>query len=97
MPDGTIVVSRAPHYRKSRATKKQKEHRARFKEATEYGKWAGKVYPIYGELAKGTKGSAYSFALSNWWHAPVIHRIERQDGCTLVEATDNVMVTKVIQ
>jgi hypothetical protein len=39
--------------------------------------------------------TAYNFALSDWFHSPVIHRIERREGCILVEATDNVMVSKV--
>lgn len=39
--------------------------------------------------------TAYNFALSDWFHAPVVHRIERRDGRILVEASDNVMVTRV--
>ena len=39
--------------------------------------------------------SAYNFALSDWFNPPVIHAIERRDGRIRVEASDNVMVTRV--
>lgn len=95
MPDGTVVVSRAPKHRKRRATPRQKAHRARMAEAADYGSSAAGYYPIYAELAKGTKRSAYSFAVEDWFHSPEIHRIEREGSRILVEATDNVGVTKV--
>jgi hypothetical protein len=95
MPDGTIIMSGAPRHNKRKTTKKQKAHRERFQEAARHAKWAAREYPIYAELAKGTWKSAYNFALSDWWHAPVIHRIKRQKGHILVEATDNIMVAKV--
>lgn len=94
-PDGSIIVSRAPRPRKGKATAKQKAHRQRFKEATVYARWAAKVHPVYGELAAGTWKSAYNFALSDWFEAPVIHRVERAEGCIRVEASDNIGVTKV--
>jgi hypothetical protein len=52
-------------------------------------------HPIYAELAKGTWKSAYNFALSDWWHAHVIHQIKRQKGKILVDATDNIGVVRV--
>lgn len=94
-PDGSIIVSRAPLFRKGKATAKQKAHRQRFKEAALYARSAAKVHPVYGELAAGTWKSAYNFALSDWFEAPVIHRIERADGCIRVEVTDNIVVAKV--
>lgn len=98
-PDGTIIISGAPSYRKGKASAKQKAHRARFREAAKHARWAAKVYPIYGELAAGTAASswksAYNFALSDWFEAPVIHRIERRDGRILVEASDNIRVARV--
>ena len=39
--------------------------------------------------------SPYNFALADCLVPPVIHRIERREGCIRVEATDNTMVTKV--
>ena len=95
MPDGTIILSGAPRHNKRKTTQKQKAHRQRFREAAKHARWAAHEHPIYAELAKGTWKSAYNFALSDWWHPPVIHRIERRDGRILVEASDNIMVAKV--
>jgi len=96
-PDGTIIISAAPRYGERKATRKQKEHRERMKKAAEYASWADDVYPIYGQLAEnsGKWLSAYNVALSDWFHAPVIHRIECRNGRILVQASDNVLVTKV--
>ena len=103
LPDGTTVVSQAPPKetgrRKKRAKLKrsarQKAHNERFEEAAAYGKRA-QVQPIYAELAAAAPmKTAYNFALSDWCHAPEIHRIERREGRILVEATDNIMVTRV--
>ena len=95
MPDGTIIISGAPHYHRRKTTKKQKAHWERFREATQHAKWAAKKHPVYAKLAEGTWKSAYNFALSDWWHPPVIHRIERRKGRIRVEATDNIMVARV--
>lgn len=97
-PDGRVIVSGKPHYRKGKGTSKQKATRQRFQQAAHWARWAAKEYPIYAELAEAAKDqwlSAYNFALKDWYEAPVIHRIERRDGRILVEATDNVMVTQV--
>ncbi len=61
-----------------------------------YAREAAKSQPIYEELAAGTIKSAYNFALSDWFNPPVIHCVERRDGLIRVEASDNVMVTKVV-
>jgi hypothetical protein len=96
-PDGTLILSGAPAYRKGKGSAKQKHHRQRVKEAARYAKWADNIYPIYAELAKKSDKwlSPYNIAFSDWFEAPVIHRMERRDGCILVEASDNVMVEKV--
>ncbi|HJS19343.1 MAG TPA: hypothetical protein VJ785_11395 [Anaerolineales bacterium] len=39
--------------------------------------------------------TAYNFAVSDWWHTPENHSIVKQDGCIRVQASDNVMVTRV--
>jgi len=97
MPNGSIVVSRAPHYGKRRKySKGQKDHQSRFKEAVMYARYGAKVHPIYAELAKGTVKSAYNIALSDWFNPPVIHEAQQRDERILVEASDNVMVTKVV-
>lgn len=96
MPDGSTVVSRAPHKKKLNFSRKQKSHQDRFGQAASYARRAAQDQPIYAELAAATTmKTAYNFALSDWWHAPVIHRIQRLDGRILVEATDNVLVASV--
>lgn len=95
MPDGTIIISGAPRYHKRKTTQKQQAHRERFRQAAKHARRAARKHPIYAELAKGTWKSAYNFALSDWWHKPEIHRIERKKGCIRVQATDNVLVARV--
>lgn len=96
-PDGAIIASSAPRSRGKKATPKQKAHRERFKEATQYARWAAKQYPIYAKLADGDPQwkSPYNFALSDWFEAPVVHRVERAEGCIRVQASDNIGVTRV--
>lgn len=104
MPDGTTVVTQAPP-RKSRKQKErgklkrsagQKAHNSRFQEATRYARRAARTQPLYTELAAAAPmKTAYNFALSDWFHPPVIHRIERRERSIRVETSDNVMVTKV--
>src|SRR5688572_15165815 len=104
MPDGTTVVTQAPPNKSRRQKERDKRkrsagqqaHNNRFEEATWYARRAAKMHPIYAELVAITPmKTAYNFALSDWFHPPVIQRIERQEGLILVEATDNVGVTKV--
>jgi hypothetical protein len=103
LPDGTTVVSAAPPKqtgrRKKRAKLKrsarQQAHNELFAKASAYAKRA-QTKPIYAELATAAPmKTAYNFALSDWWHAPEIHRIERRKGRIRVEVTDNIMVAKV--
>jgi hypothetical protein len=104
LPDGTTVVSQAPPRetgrRKKRAKEKrsprQKAHNESVSDAAAYWRGKGKEYPIYAELAAATvMRTAYNFALSDWFHPPEIHHVERRGGSILVEATDNVMVAGV--
>lgn len=103
MPDGSIVVSAAPAKKTGRHKKraklkrspKQKAHNSRFKDAVRYAK-AAQIQPFYAELAaRRPMNTAYSLALGDWLKSPVIHRIERGEGCIRVEASDNIMVTRV--
>ena len=99
-PDGTIIVSGTPRYNKRKATQKQKDYRQRFGQRAKYASWLAKQHPIYAELASTEEARAawkspFNFALSDCLHPPEIHRVERQEGCILVEASDNIMVTKV--
>ncbi|MBL8102324.1 MAG: hypothetical protein JNM02_07330 [Anaerolineales bacterium] len=96
MPGGETYVSSTPNFGRRKFSQGQKDHQSRFKRAAAYAREAAKTQPIYAELAKGTVKSAYNFALSDWFEAPVIHRIERKDGQIRVEASDNVLVAKVV-
>ena len=95
MPDGSTYVSAKPNFSHRKFSTGQKDHQSRFQEAVAYAREASKTQPIYAKLAKGTIKSAYNFALSDWFNPPVIHHIEHKDGRIRVEASDNVMVTKV--
>ncbi len=99
-PDGTVIISGAPSYKKNRGTPKQKAHWERVSDAAHDAKFLAKMHPIYAQLAaepdaKGRWLSAYNFAFADCMKPPVIHRIERREGRIRVEATDNIMVTKV--
>ena len=95
MPGGETYVSGVPNFSHRKFSKGQKQHQRRFQEAVAYAREAAKTQPIYAELAKGTIKSAYNFALSDWFNPPVIDAIERRDGRIRVQASDNVMVTRV--
>ena len=95
MKDGSTWVSVAPNFSRRKFSKGQKSHQSRFKEAASYARAAAKVQPLYTELAKGTTKNAYNIALSDWFNPPVIHRVERREGRILIDATDNVLVTRV--
>lgn len=96
MPDGTTYVRKKPDFSRRKFSKGQKTHQSRFQEAVLYARDAAKTKPIYAELAKGTIKSAYNFALSDWFNPPVIHTIERVNGRIRVQASDNVMVVRVV-
>jgi hypothetical protein len=104
MPDGSIVVSEAPPKLTRREKKRanlrrsqaQKAHNSKFRDAVDYARSAARTQPLYAELAAAAPmKTAYNFALSDWFHPPQVHGIERQNGRIRVMATDNVMVTRV--
>jgi hypothetical protein len=105
LPDGTTVVTTAPH-KKTRKEKKraklkrserQNAHNENFREAVHYWRWKGKKNPIYAELAAATTmRTAYNFAISDWFHAPEVHCIEWRESSIWVQATDNILVAKVM-
>ena len=95
MKDGSTWVSITPDFSHRKFSKGQKSHQSRFKEAASYARAAAKVQHLYAELAKGTTKNAYNIALSDWFNPPVIHRVERREGLILIDATDNVLVTRV--
>jgi hypothetical protein len=97
MPDGSIVVSSAPHYRKGKGTPNQKAYRqGTFPDRVQWARWAYKEYPIYAQLAADLPMiNAYNLALKDISHPPVIHRVLRKDGRILVNASDEIMVSTV--
>ena len=96
MPDGSIYVSGKPIRKRQKVTAGEEERLARFKLAAAYARQAAHTKPIYAELAAADRmKSAYNFALADWFHPPVIHRIERRDGRIRVQASDNVLVARV--
>jgi hypothetical protein len=104
MPDGSVVVSESPPLKTRRQKKRaklkrsprQKAHNSNFREAVDYARPAAKTQPLYAELAAvSPMKTAYNFALSDWFHPPQVHRIERKEGRIRVKATDDVMVAKV--
>ena len=95
MPDGSTWVSASPDFSRRKFSQGQKAHQSRFQQAASYARGAAKVHPIYAELAKGTMKNAYNLALSDWFNPPAVLRIERRNGKILVEAVDNILVTRV--
>jgi hypothetical protein len=104
LPDGTTVMSQGQHRKNSREKRRakekrsiaQKEHNNRFQDAAFYARRAAKTEPVYAELAAITPmWTAYNHALSDWFHAPQIGCLAREPGCILVEASDDVQVTRV--
>lgn len=103
LPDGTTVVTQAPPKKTSRQKKRaklkrserQKAHNSRFGEGVAYAK-AAQVHPVYVQLAAAAPmKTAYNFALRDFMHPPVIHRVERAGGVVRVEASDNIGVHAV--
>lgn len=50
---------------------------------------------MYTQLAAGTMKNAYNVALGDWFHPPVIHRVERQGKAIRIQAGEDVMVASV--
>lgn len=102
-PDGKLILSSKPHYkgkRRHKGTPAQKAYRKRVRDTAPYASHLAKIHPIYAELAAGEAGRAkwlspYNFALADCLKPPVIHCIERREGCIRVQATDNIGVTQV--
>ena len=96
MKDGRTIVAHVPDFSNRKLSKKQRTHQSRFQEAAVYAREAARTNPLYTKLAEGTSKNAYNLALSDWFHAPVIHEVSWGDGCIRVVASDNVQVTKVL-
>ena len=95
MPDGSTYVSGKQDFSGRKFSQGQKDHQSRFQRAVSYARAAARSQPIYAKLAEGTVLSPYNIALSDWFHPPVIHCVERQGPVIRIQATDNVMVAGV--
>jgi hypothetical protein len=94
--DGTTIVTVMPDFSDRVFSEGQLATQSRFKEASAYAKVAAKTQPVYAELAERTHQAAYNLALSDWFRAPVIHEVRRLEGRLRVQASDNVLVTRVV-
>jgi len=96
MQDGRTIVCARPDFSHRVWSEEQLTHHSRFQQAAAYARAASKTNAIYAQLARGTAKNAYNIALSDWFHPPVIHSIERGDGRIRINATDNVLVDRVL-
>jgi hypothetical protein len=94
MPDGSTRVSKKPDFSERVFSQAQTDHQGRFKLASAFAKEA-QAWPVYIERARRKKKTAYNLAMADWFHPPVIHSIERDEGRVRVQASDDVQVTKV--
>jgi hypothetical protein len=104
LPDGTTIVSTAPAEKTGRQKKRarlkrsaaQNAHTSHFRKGVSYSKQAARILPVYQERADATPTwTAYNHAMYDWFHPPQIGCLAQEDGCILVEATDDVLVTRV--
>ena len=95
MKDGRTIVATRPNYSNHKWTKDQGAHHSRFQQAAAYARDAARTNPLYSKLAEGTAKNAYNIALSDWFHAPLIHEVTWEAGRIRVKATDNVQVANV--
>jgi hypothetical protein len=94
--NGSTVLCTAPDFSDRVFSEGQLTHQSRFKQASAYAKIAAKTTAIYSELAPARGTNAYNLALSDWFKAPVIHRVWRLADRIRVDASDNVLVTRVV-
>ncbi len=93
--DGRTIVCTKPDFSRRKLSKEQKAHHKRFKVAAAYAQSASRREPIYAQLAEGTMKNAYNVALGDWFHPPVIHRLERKGEAIRIQASDDVLVAGV--
>ena len=94
MPDGSTRVSRKPDFSERECSPAQINQQNRLKLASAYASQA-QTQPVYVECARRKKKNAYNLAVTDWFHPPVIHTIERRDGRICVQASDDMQVAKV--
>jgi hypothetical protein len=92
--DGRTIVCAKPDFSRRRLSAEQQAHHARFQAAAAYAR-AAQGDPRYVALAAGTMKTPYNVALGDWFHAPVVERIETLDGRVRVLAHDDALVAGV--
>lgn len=90
-----VIIATRPDYTDHEWTADQQAHHNRFQRAAAYARVASKTNPLYAKLAQSTAKKAYNLALSDWFHAPVIHDVTRQDGRLRINVMDNIQVIRV--
>jgi hypothetical protein len=95
LSDGRTILCVKPDFSRRKLSEGQQAHHRRFREGATYARDAAKSEPVYAELAAGTMKTAYNIALADWFHAPVIHKVEVGEGRVCVFASDNVRVAQV--
>ena len=93
--NGTTLLCMVPDFSNRIFSEEQLAHQSRFQKAASYARVAAKSHPIYKELSQQTQQPPYNIALSDWFHAPVIHEVTREAGSVRVNATDNVQVSNI--
>jgi len=95
--DGRTILCAKPNFSRRKLSPKQKNHHQWIKEAAAYAGPASHREPIYAQLAEGTMLNAYNVAVRDWFHPPVIHRVDlRQGEAVRIQTSDDVMVTHVL-
>jgi hypothetical protein len=94
--DGTTILATPPDFSNRVFSEEQLKTQSRFQQATAYAKVAAKAEPSYAALAQNTPSNAYNLALSDWFHGPVIHEVARYPARLRIDASDNVLVAKVV-
>ena len=96
MKDGPTTIAGVSDFSSRVFREGMLTHQSRFRQAAAYAHEAAKNQPIYTALSQNTPCRPYNLAFSDWLHAPVIHEVICLAECIRVDATDNVLVTKVI-
>ena len=93
--DGRTILAAVPDFSQRVLSEAQKAHHAKVKAASAYAKVASKTQPIYAQLAAGTNKNAYNLAIADFFHAPVLHEVKQEGMLLKIQASDDVLVTRV--
>jgi hypothetical protein len=93
--DGRTIISTKPDFSNRQFSEAQLHVQGGMKQAAAYAKVASKTNPIYAQKALGKSKNAYNIALGDWFNPPVVNYIDWDQGHIRVQASNDVMVTKV--